>query len=280
MLANVLVDDDDIAQPTPEEAIVLHQAGLILDLRSASERKEDLASTWMNLVGVTAADLVPGQQILSDTASTDQRRVVFRVDVLSPTRFFAYATKHWLNPTDKMFAGVYRCFDPNKLHELQIEALNNRGLAGLNEAILETGKAELCLALQQITLHLEQQHSPIVFHCVKGKDRTGMLSMLCQSILGLSDEDIIDDYFKSDVMRKEDTTLAAAVAETRQRPPPRGKVNQRVMAGAPRHAMRETLIFIRGMYGSVAPGYLDAIGFDTSWRLRFHEARIQRASRL
>jgi hypothetical protein len=104
--------------------------------------------------------------------------------------------------------------------------------------------------------------------------------MLCQSILGLSDEDIIDDYFKSDVMRKEDTTLAAAVAETRQRPPPRGKVNQRVMAGAPRHAMRETLIFIRGKYGSVAPGYLDAIGFDTSWRLRFHEARIQRASRL
>jgi hypothetical protein len=271
MLANVLVAG---TQPTPEEAIVLHQAGLILDLRSASERKEDLASTWMNLVGVTAADVVPGRQTVS--AATDQRRVL-RIDVLSPTRFFAYATEHWLNPTDKTFAGVYRLFDPNKLHELQMDALNNRGLAGLNEAILETGKAELCLALQQITLHLEQQHSPIVFHCVQGKDRTGLLSMLCQSILGLSDEDIVDDYFKSDVMRKDDTSPSAAAETVKQQ---RGKLNKRVMSGAPRHAMRETLTFVRGRYGSVAPGYLDAIGFDASWRLRFQGGMIQRTSKL
>ncbi|MBN1188955.1 MAG: tyrosine-protein phosphatase [Dehalococcoidales bacterium] len=36
--------------------------------------------------------------------------------------------------------------------------------------------------------------SPIVFHCVAGKDRTGVLAAFVLSVLGVADEDIIDDY--------------------------------------------------------------------------------------
>jgi Tyrosine phosphatase family len=248
---------------TPEEAIVRHQAGLILDLRSPSERKEDLASTWMAAVGVTVMDAIPGQPV---PLSTLPRRVL-RIDVLSPVRFFAYTKENWLSPSDRAFAGVYRLLDPNRLHSLQIDALNARGLSGLNEAILETGKAELCLALKEMTLHLEQYLSPIVFHCVQGKDRTGLLAMLCQSILLISEKDIIEDYFKSDIMRKDDTSAAAERMKES-----RGTLDKRVLSGAPREAMIKTLAFVGHKYGSVVPGYLDAIEFDKQWRQRFQAA--------
>ena len=257
-LGTALIDAE-----TPDEALVRNEAGLILDLRSPSERKEDLASTWMAAVGVTAIDAIPGEPV---PLSILPRRVL-RIDVLSPTRFFAYATEHWLNPSDRAFAGMYRILDPNRLHRLQIDALNARGLAGLNEAIMETGKAELCLALKEITIHLEQHCSPIVFHCVQGKDRTGLLAMLCQSIILVSDNDIIDDYYKSDVMRKNDTSAAAEKMKNS-----RGKLDKRVLSGAPRETMIETLAFVRHNYGSVVPGYLDAIDFDKRWQQRFQAA--------
>ena len=73
-----------------------------------------------------------------------------------------------------------------------MKALNDRGLFGLNQIILETGKEQLCKALQLITMYLERYpKNNIVIHCVQGKDRTGMLVMLLQSILGYSDEVII-----------------------------------------------------------------------------------------
>ncbi len=37
----------------------------------------------------------------------------------------------------------------------------------------------------------------VLFHCHEGKDRTGILAMLYLGLLGVSDEDIIDDYLAS-----------------------------------------------------------------------------------
>lgn len=90
--------------------------------------------------------------------------------------------------------------------------------------------------------------------------RTGVLSMLCQSILGLPDENVIADYAKSECMR--DPSVAAQSL-------PRGRFDKSKFNGAPRESMVSTLEFIRTKYGTVCPGYLDAIGFDKSWRGRF-----------
>lgn len=150
---------------------------------------------------------------------------------------------------------------------MRMDALNERGLTGLNEIILETGKRELCVALQEITLFLEQTTSSnVVIHCVQGKDRTGMLVLLCQSILGLSHDDIIvEDYHKSDSMR-------ASSASKAIKPPQKGRLDRNVFAGSPREACVGALEFLRSKYGSVSPGYLDAIGFDEAWRERFRLA--------
>lgn len=90
--------------------------------------------------------------------------------------------------------------------------------------------------------------------------RTGVLSMLCQSILGLSDENVIADYAKSECMR--DPSVAAQSLS-------RGRFDKAKFNGAPPESMVSTLEFIRAKYGSVCPGYVDAIGFDKSWRDRF-----------
>ena len=257
-------------QQQEQDRFVLEQAHLVLDLRSPSERNEVHSKMWMNQVGMRIFEVDEDYQ-------TTGRRSCVRIDVLSPPTFMKYIDENWLSsPSEKAQAGWYKLVDGSKLHELRIERLNDYGLAGLNEAILETGQMELCRAMQTITLHLEQNPGQsAVIHCVQGKDRTGMLVMLLQSLMGVSDRDIIADYFQSNQMLLQ-TSLhptknnnndegSAAIANAVRI---RGKMDRRAFAGTNEQAMISTLHFLRGKYGSVSPGYLDAIGFDASWRNR------------
>jgi hypothetical protein len=99
--------------------------------------------------------------------------------------------------------------------------------------------------------------------------RTGMLAMLLQSIMELSDEEIILDYFKSNQMQKG----SAALGSLRQT----GAMDHDTFSGTNPEAMETTLRFLRSKYGSVSPGYLNSIGFDEIWRQRLL-AVIKRAS--
>jgi hypothetical protein len=244
------------------EMLLLERAGLILDLRSDSERSEKDSQTWMSRA--------PGGKfsVQRDSFSPplSSERVVLRLDPLSPSTFMAYLDKNWMTPQQKLKSNMYKIVDGKQLHNLRMEVLNTKGLAGLNEAILETGKHVLKEALTAIVLHLEKNPtSPVVIHCVQGKDRTGLSVMLCQSVLGISDDVIIDDYHLSESMLLDSSAvtdqLTASVKVT-------GKIDKRVFSGAPREVMESTLSFLRYKYGSVSPGYLDAIGFHESWQSR------------
>jgi len=46
---------------------------------------------------------------------------------------------------------------------------------------------------------LIEQQTPLVFHCAAGKDRTGVAAALILSLLGVSDEVIIEDYLLTQV---------------------------------------------------------------------------------
>ncbi|MGD9143228.1 MAG: tyrosine-protein phosphatase [Dehalococcoidia bacterium] len=41
---------------------------------------------------------------------------------------------------------------------------------------------------------VERDKHPLVFHCAVGKDRTGILTAILLSVLGVTEEDIIEDY--------------------------------------------------------------------------------------
>ena len=87
-----------------------------------------------------------------------------------------------------------------------------------------------------------------------------MLAMLVQSMLGLGDDEIVSDYFESNQLRE-----ASAALDTVRKT---GRLDRNVFSGTNRQAMVDTLRFLRTKYGSVSPGYLDAIGFGAPWRER------------
>lgn len=98
------------------------------------------------------------------------------------------------------------------------------------------------------------------FACNIAPLRTGMLSMLLQSTLGLSDDEIVLDYFKSNQIQNG----SAALRGIRKK----GVMDHDTFSGTNPEAMETTLRFLRSKYGSVSPGYLNDIGFDEIWRRR------------
>lgn len=260
--------DTAAADLSEGERLILYQAGLILDLRSDVERDEPKALSWMSQA--PGGSFVISRDSFSPPEDLDapRQRTVLRLDPLSPPEFMKYLDENWLTPAQKMQAAMFKIVDGQQLHNLRIEVLNQKGLVGLNEAILETGKNDMFSALHAMTLHQEKNPADaVVIHCVQGKDRTGLLVMLCQSMLGVSDEEIIADYHLSEGMIEASAALKKTLGKQQA-----GKIDKRIFGGAPSEVMQTTLVWLRSNYGSVSPGYLDNIGFDSSWRERLSVA--------
>jgi len=262
------------------EHIILFNAGLILDLRSDSERKEVLAQAWMakspggkleTKIHSRDYQRKNGNVPTSNYNAQEFKRCVYRIDVLSPKRLFDYMSQNWItDPVPKAQYAFSAVFDTQKLHEMRMDVLNSKGIQGTYEAMLETSGEELFAALESITEFLENNYTgDVIVHCVQGKDRTGLVIMLCQAILGVDDATIVEDYHKSEkLLRKMEGSAAANTIASSQQMQVKGKLNKSFFSGSPEIAMISTLAFIREKRGSLH-GYLDFIGFDASWRQRF-----------
>ena len=95
--------------------------------------------------------------------------------------------------------------------------------------------------------------APLVFHCIAGKDRTGVVSALTLSLLGVDDEVIAEDYELSEAAEP----LVWAYRETVD-PDLRGRRWVHITV-SPRQAMVGFLAELRAGFGSVA-GYAESIG--------------------
>lgn len=261
----------------PATDLLLHRAGLILDLRSDSERNENLAQEWMAMHNFTVQK--DRLELSSSSSSTSPERIVLRLDVLDADKCMAFLEQNWLTPSEQRQAFFYKLVDGNKLHKLRMDCFNRQGVLGLNQAILETGKPHLFSALQAMVLYWEQQQqraAPVVVHCVKGKDRTGMLVMLCQSILGYTKQEMIDEYHLSDEAHnpQQDTTK-----KTKNKTK-KSLIDRNIFNTAPKHVMKETIEWLECNHGGSIDGYLDDIGFDETWRQRFRKCAVSSNSKL
>lgn len=101
---------------------------------------------------------------------------------------------------------------------------------------------------------------PVVYHCTAGKDRTGVMSALMLSVVGVDDEVIAHDYSLS---REAMDSLVAWYRANRPRPngEPNHLATEQAMKylGAEPEWILRTLTFVRDNYGSVA-SYLSTIG--------------------
>jgi protein-tyrosine phosphatase len=113
---------------------------------------------------------------------------------------------------------------------------------------------------------------PAVFHCAAGKDRTGMVAALLLSVLGVDEQDILDDYELTSRYRTPER-VNVVMARLRNE---RG-VAPEVAAGilrTPRWAMESVLAEIRRRYGGVEPYLVGPAGIDPSVPERLRQSLL------
>jgi protein tyrosine/serine phosphatase len=64
-------------------------------------------------------------------------------------------------------------------------------VAGEYQRMLALGQATVTRVLQLLA---EAESYPVAYHCMAGKDRTGIMSAVVLALLGVADEDIVADY--------------------------------------------------------------------------------------
>ncbi len=113
--------------------------------------------------------------------------------------------------------------------------------------------------VQALTIIAEPDNHPLVYHCAVGKDRTGILTAVLLSILGVRDEDIIEDYTLSAPYMEELISRMSTDSEM-------AKVTEHLPGyfwkAAP-ESMATFLSTLQREYGSVR-GYLEVQGIEPS----------------
>lgn len=103
------------------------------------------------------------------------------------------------------------------------------------------------------TVLADEDSYPTVFHCVTGKDRTGVFAALVLNSLGVDDETVLEDYYLS--RRAMDTLIerlrARGVIKPDEQPNP--------ALGVSREAMAEMMAHLHDRYGG-ARGFLRSHG--------------------
>ncbi len=71
---------------------------------------------------------------------------------------------------------------------------------------------------RKMLLSIIDGNAPLVFHCAAGKDRTGVAAALILSLLGVSDETIVDDYLltQQEIGKLTQTWLAGGATDNDQ----------------------------------------------------------------
>jgi protein tyrosine/serine phosphatase len=70
--------------------------------------------------------------------------------------------------------------------------------AYVTERYLEMAETATVGMRDALRIIADADQAPVVFHCIAGKDRTGVVAAVTLSLLGVADADIADDYHQSE----------------------------------------------------------------------------------
>lgn len=104
--------------------------------------------------------------------------------------------------------------------------------------------------LRQCLRYIIDNDGCILWHCSGGKDRAGIISMLVESLLGVDEKTIIEDYSASHIFQRKKYFWNRFGLIVTPLYPRFKKILFGMMAAKPVY-MTETLEFIKGKYGSV-----------------------------
>lgn len=234
---------------------------VVLDLRSLDEMKTDVAASTFETV-VFSRSAPPSMTAVREAAA---RGKLVRYVVPLLERDYILPSLRSRLPLGRRLAFIwFGLTNSRREQEMMVEEINKIGLGGLNELMLVGCGPEICWALQLMATLRQVPSAAMAVQCRLGKDRTGLIAALFKSTLGATDEDIIEDYKRSEGIDE------IALGELQQRmeaaaSPDKPVLDRRVFSGADPKNMLTTLAFIRSNHGTV-DRYLDSIGFDDAWR--------------
>lgn len=112
---------------------------------------------------------------------------------------------------------------------------------------------ECTTALAHVIETIVREPGPVIFHCMAGKDRTGVVAATILDLLGVSDESILHDY----AISEQDMPLLRTLLEQRfpDRPIP---THASIFDTAPVRSMAQAIDFVRCERGSIQQVLRDA----------------------
>ncbi|KAM9955983.1 hypothetical protein ACTFIW_002195 [Dictyostelium discoideum] len=227
--------------------------GIPIAIERKNEKQKDMEEQRNGILWrIYNRNLTPEELTKLRSHSSGVLRKRFCIPLIN-NKFFlegVYATA----PNDtklKCNAARYLLFNDQIGGYMLMNHLNDLGIIEMYKLTLIYTKEEILTIFRILK---NPDNYPIMYYCSLGKDRTGMVSALLLSALGVSREVVIDDYSKSeaniaqfiDQIKKYFTRVGLAKDE---------------FVRSHRWTMEGLLTWIDKMYGSV-PGYLDNIGFS------------------
>lgn len=135
-------------------------------------------------------------------------------------------------------------------------------LDALYERIVTQHTSTVIDALRDVlaAAHLPEGHRASIVHCTAGKDRTGIVTAVALLAVGVSRDDVIDDYAATEENLSGEwlTGMLAKVAEYGIPDSPQLRT---LMGGSPREAIAGVIDLIEREHGSVRE-YLIGAGFE------------------
>ena len=214
--------------------------GCVIDLRNDDERAD-------------AAEMSEGGRLFYDNIQDVRPRPLLFSD-----RFWV-AIADELDPIDRMIANAKGFFLGSEYDKVLSKRFEKGGLAMLYKVILNTAPSEIGRVLEEITAQVANDRR-VLFHCAKGKDRTGIIAALLQLVLGMPDHVVIGEYAMSESLLEEVGNGDRG----------NSLVDWRKFRGSPPGAMQDTLRYMRN--GPGLDPYLDSCGFGVGPRSRLQAA--------
>lgn len=230
---------------------LLYRAELLTD-RNANESN----ATWTD----EAADAVEalGLRLVIDLRSLPELES-------SPTRWVHDGVRHAHIPIDDgapgsdtdlmaaVFSGARESFTVDDMGRYYREMLDRRAPE------LARGAHEIASA-----------DGPALVHCSAGKDRTGILIAMVLGLLGVSRQDILDDYVETGIRRPDRVLLYSDLLERRGLSPEQ----LRPMFETPRVALESALGWLDDTAGSVETYLVERGGLDPADVIRLQRRLI------
>ncbi|GAX17589.1 hypothetical protein FisN_18Lh243 [Fistulifera solaris] len=234
---------DELSQT---EAQILYdslRSGLILDLRNQDEMEKSQSKA------------TEGSQWFYDELQVSHTLTRIHLPILQSVDEFWDVTISYMPLWTRVTATAQTIVQAGALDRAAARYLESQGLFGLYRSMLESGGPAFNQGLH-ICL---QSKGPVLVHCQKGKDRTGLLSMMLQHCAGATREEIIEAYSLSEQLLGPDRQQIRAGNSNND------YIDWNLFRGSPAQAMIDTLDWMDCRYGSI-DGYLDSIGFNAEHR--------------